>query len=307
MPSLFKRLNTRVHKKAAPSPKDPYPHISKSSTDPTDAWLTLGEIGDGAFGKVYRVKDRKSNLTAAAKIIPVNDDDLKEHYTEIDILSRASTDHIIKLHSAVLFNGKLWILLELCEGGALDDIIENIEHGLSEEQISACLFQTLQGLRYLHNELLVIHRDLKAGNLLITPDGLVKLADFGVSARLRKADERRNTFIGTPFWMAPEVINCETFKDEGYTMNCDVWSLGITLIELADMEPPHSEVNPARVTLRILKSDPPTLDRPKKWSKEFNDFLKKLLVKDAKRRQNINDVIEANHVFFKHHVQFAKK
>uniref|UniRef100_A0A673KTZ5 non-specific serine/threonine protein kinase n=1 Tax=Sinocyclocheilus rhinocerous TaxID=307959 RepID=A0A673KTZ5_9TELE len=201
----------------------------KRDVDPHQTWETMGELGDGAFGKVYK------------------------------------------------------ILIEYCPGGALDDIMLELERGLTEQQISEVCCQSLQALSYLHQHH-IIHRDLKAGNILLTMDGQVKLADFGVSAKNDNTIQKRSTFIGTPYWMAPEVIMCETSKDNPYTTKADIWSLGITLIEAAEMEPPHHSLNPMRVLLKITKSPPPTLSNPRQWSSHFQDFLRRTLQKNPESR-----------------------
>ncbi|KAI4813922.1 hypothetical protein KUCAC02_003143 [Chaenocephalus aceratus] len=149
----------------------------------------------------------------------------------------------------------------------------------------------LEALTYLHS-MKIIHRDLKAGNILLMLDGDIKMADFGVSAKNTKTLQRRDSFIGTPYWMAPEVVMCETMKDAPYDYKADVWSLGITLIELAQIEPPHHELNPMRVLLKIAKSEPPTLEQPHKWSQDFKDFLKKSLDKNPETRPTVTQLIE---------------
>uniref|UniRef100_A0A672LLU4 non-specific serine/threonine protein kinase n=1 Tax=Sinocyclocheilus grahami TaxID=75366 RepID=A0A672LLU4_SINGR len=166
-----------------------------------------------------------------------------------------------------------------------------LERPLTEPQIRVVCKQTLDALQYLHDGK-VIHRDLKAGNILLTLDGDVKLADFGVSAKNTKTIQRRDSFIGTPYWMAPEVVMCETFKDRPYDYKADIWSLGVTLIELAQIEPPNHEMNPMRVLLKIAKADPPTLQQPSKWSPEFNDFLKHSLDKNVDNRWSTAQLLQ---------------
>lgn len=175
------------------------------------------------------------------------------------------------------------MLIEYCDGGALDSIMVELEKPLNEPQIAYICKYMVEGLQFLHKNR-VIHRDLKAGNVLLTMEGGVKLADFGVSAKNKHTLQKHDTFIGTPYWMAPELVLCETFRDNPYDFKVDIWSLGITLIEFAQMEPPNSEMSPMRVLLKIQKSEPPKLDQPSKWSKEFNDFLAKSLVKDPQSR-----------------------
>uniref|UniRef100_A0A673ZY20 non-specific serine/threonine protein kinase n=1 Tax=Salmo trutta TaxID=8032 RepID=A0A673ZY20_SALTR len=213
-----------------------YEHVHRD-INPNDQWEIIGELGDGAFGKVYK------------------------------------------------------IMIEFCPGGAVDATMLELDRGLMEPQIQVICRQTLEALVYLHS-IKIIHRDLKAGNILLTLEGDIKLADFGVSAKNTKTLQRRDSFIGTPYWMAPEVVMCETMKDAPYDYKADIWSLGITLIELAQIEPPHHELNPMRVLLKIAKSEPPTLEQPNKWSQEFKDFLKKSLDKNPESRPNAAQLLE---------------
>ncbi|XP_049324323.1 serine/threonine-protein kinase 10 isoform X1 [Astyanax mexicanus] len=260
-----------------------YEHL-KRDVDPRESWETLGELGDGAFGKVYKAQNRVSGVMGAVKVMEVrSEEQLEDYITEINILAECRHAHIISLLEAVYFEGWLWILIEFCPGGALDDIMLELERGLTEQQISEVCCQTLQALSYLHQHHM-IHRDLKAGNILLTMEGHIKLADFGVSAKNDNTLQRRATFIGTPYWMAPEVIMCETSKDTPYSSKADIWSLGITLIEAAEMEPPHHSLNPMRVLLKITKSPPPTLTHPRRWSSHFQDFLRRALQKNPESR-----------------------
>ncbi|XP_067254142.1 STE20-like serine/threonine-protein kinase [Chanodichthys erythropterus] len=256
----------------------------KRDVDPHQMWETLGELGDGAFGKVYKAQNQTTGVLGAVKVIEVrSEEQLDDYMTEIDILAACRHANIITLLDAIFFEGWLWILIEYCPGGALDDIMLELERGLTEQQISEVCCQTLQALSYLHQHH-IIHRDLKAGNILLTMDGQVKLADFGVSAKNDNTLQKRSTFIGTPYWMAPEVIMCETSKDNPYSSKADIWSLGITLIEAAEMEPPHHSLNPMRVLLKITKSPPPTLSNPRQWSSHFQDFLRRTLQKNPEAR-----------------------
>ncbi|XP_052464353.1 serine/threonine-protein kinase 10 [Carassius gibelio] len=256
----------------------------KRDVDPHQMWETLGELGDGAFGKVFKAHNQTTGVLAAVKVIEVrSEEQLDDFITEIDILASCRHANIISLMDAIFFEAWLWILIEYCPGGALDDIMLELERGLTEQQISEVCCQSLQALSYLHQHH-IIHRDLKAGNILLTMDGQVKLADFGVSAKNDNTFQKRSTFIGTPYWMAPEVIMCETSKDNPYTTKADIWSLGITLIEAAEMEPPHHSLNPMRVLLKITKSPPPTLSNPRQWSSHFQDFLRRTLQKNPESR-----------------------
>ena len=187
-------------------------------------------------------------------------------------------------------------LVEWCEGGALDAGMLEIESALSEQQIRVVGRHTAEALTFLHSRL-VIHRDVKAGNLLLTNEGVIKLADFGVSVQNDNREEKRTTFIGTPYWMAPEVVMCETFKDVPYDSKCDVWSFGITMIELAQMEPPHHDMNPVRVLLKIPKADPPALESPEKWSRDFHTIIKLCMKKNPEARSTAGELCQ--HAFFK--------
>lgn len=162
----------------------------------------------------------------------------------------------------------------------MDNIIVDLDRGLNEPQISFIIRETLEALKYLHDYLQVVHRDIKASNILLTETGHVKLADFGVSTKISPPSRHCHTFIGTPYWMSPEVIQCETNDEIGYDFKADVWSLGITCIELAERDPPHNLMPPNRVLLKILKSDPPTFKHPDTWSDDFNEFLSKCLIRD---------------------------
>uniref|UniRef100_UPI003AABE6B2 STE20-like serine/threonine-protein kinase isoform X3 n=1 Tax=Centroberyx gerrardi TaxID=166262 RepID=UPI003AABE6B2 len=273
----------KIFKLGPDKKKKQYEHVHRD-VNPEEIWEIIGELGDGAFGKVYKAQNKQNGTLAAAKVIDTKtEEELEDYMVEIDILASCDHHYIVKLLDAFYFEGKLWILIEFCAGGAVDAIMLELERPLTEPQIRVVCKQTLEALAYLH-ENKVIHRDLKAGNILLSLDGDVKLADFGVSAKNTKTLQRRDSFIGTPYWMAPEVVMCETSKDRPYDFKADIWSLGVTLIELAQIEPPNHEMNPMRVLLKIAKSEPPTLMHPSRWSPEFNDFLRKALDKNVDNR-----------------------
>uniref|UniRef100_A0A672GIY6 non-specific serine/threonine protein kinase n=1 Tax=Salarias fasciatus TaxID=181472 RepID=A0A672GIY6_SALFA len=260
-----------------------YEHVHRD-INPNDLWEIVGELGDGAFGKVYKARNKDTGVLAAAKVIETKcEEELEDYMVEIDILAKCDHRYIVKLLDAFYHDNKLWIMIEFCPGGAVDATMLELDRGLTEPQIKVVCRQMLEALVYLHS-MKIIHRDLKAGNILLMLDGDIKLADFGVSAKNTKTLQRRDSFIGTPYWMAPEVVMCETMKDAPYDYKADIWSLGITLIELAQIEPPHHELNPMRVLLKIAKSEPPTLEQQHKWSLEFKDFLKKVLDKNPESR-----------------------
>ncbi|XP_010791133.1 serine/threonine-protein kinase 10 [Notothenia coriiceps] len=268
-----------------------YEHVHRD-INPNDLWEIIGELGDGAFGKVYKARNKETGVLAAAKLIETKcEEELEDYIVEIDILAKCDHRYIVKLLDAFYHDNKLWIMIEFCPGGAVDATMLELDRGLTEPQIKVVCRQMLEALTYLHS-MKIIHRDLKAGNILLMLDGDIKMADFGVSAKNTKTLQRRDSFIGTPYWMAPEVVMCETMKDAPYDYKADVWSLGITLIELAQIEPPHHELNPMRVLLKIAKSEPPTLEQPHKWSQDFKDFLKKSLDKNPETRPTVTQLIE---------------
>jgi mitogen-activated protein kinase kinase kinase kinase 3 len=186
--------------------------------------------------------------------------------------------------------------MEFCGGGSLQDIY-HITGGLNELQIAYVCGETLKGLDYLHNKSL-IHRDIKGANILLTSEGHVKLADFGIAAQISATLGKRKSFIGTPYWMAPEVAAVDK-KGIGYDFKCDIWAVGITAIELAETQPPMFDLHPMRALYLMTKSNfrPPTLSRKGKWSKEFHDFLKVTLIKDPRRRPIASEVLQ--HFFVK--------
>ncbi|XP_012529038.1 serine/threonine-protein kinase 10 isoform X2 [Monomorium pharaonis] len=272
----------------------------KMDCNPEEFWEMIGELGDGAFGKVYKAQHKQSNQLAAAKMCALEgEDDLSDFMIEIDILSECKHPNIVELREAYFIDGKLWMLIEYCDGGAVDSIMVELEKALTEIQIAYICQHMTKGLAFLHKSK-VVHRDLKAGNVLLTMAGGVKIADFGVSAKNKHTLQKHDTFIGTPYWMAPEVVLCETFRDNPYDFKVDIWSLGITLIEFAQMEPPNHEMSPMRVLLKIQKGDPPKLDQPGKWSKEFNDFIAKALIKDPTSRPTADDLLK--HPFISRHL-----
>ncbi|CAE1313377.1 SLK [Acanthosepion pharaonis] len=269
----------------------------KRDVDPNVSWDIIGELGDGAFGKVYKAQNKESGEYAALKQVEIKtEEDLEDFTVEIEILYDCQHKNVVGLHEAYFYGDMLWMFIEFCGGGALDTIMLDLEKPLTEEQIRYVCHEMCQALDFLHNSK-IIHRDLKAGNVLLTMDGQVKLADFGVSAKNTKTNQRRDSFIGTPYWMAPEVILCEAIKDSPYNYKADIWSLGITLIEFAQIEPPNNDMHPMRVLIKIQKSDPPTLDHPSRWSNLFSNFISRCLVKDPELRPTAAELLE--HPFIK--------
>ncbi|KAM5282412.1 myosin-IIIa isoform 2-T2 [Hipposideros larvatus] len=268
--------------------------------DPSDTWEITETIGKGTYGKVFKVLNKKNGQKAAVKILdPIHDID-EEIEAEYSIL-KALSDHpnVVKFYGMYFkkdkINGdKLWLVLELCNGGSVTDLVKGfLKKGkrMNEPIIAYILREALMGLQHLHNNK-TIHRDIKGNNILLTTEGGVKLVDFGVSAQLTSTWHRRNTSVGTPFWMAPEVIACEQQLDTTYDARCDTWSLGITAIELGDGDPPLADLHPMRALFKIPRNPPPKLRQPEIWSAEFNDFISKCLTKDYEKRPTVSDLLQ---------------
>uniref|UniRef100_A0A670JD63 non-specific serine/threonine protein kinase n=1 Tax=Podarcis muralis TaxID=64176 RepID=A0A670JD63_PODMU len=278
--------------------------IFDSFPDPSDTWEIVETIGKGTYGKVFKVFNKKNGSKAAVKILdPVHDID-EEIEAEYNIL-KALSDHpnVVKFYGLyykkdVKDGDQLWLVLELCNGGSVTDLVKGfLKRGerMSEVIIAFILHEALMGLQHLH-ENKTIHRDIKGNNILLTTEGGVKLVDFGVSAQLTSSRLRRNTSVGTPFWMAPEVIACEQQLDSSYDARCDAWSLGITAIELGDGDPPLADLHPMRALFKIPRNPPPTLRQPEIWSSEFNDFISKCLTKDYEKRPTVSDLLQHDFV-----------
>ncbi|XP_053352624.1 myosin-IIIb isoform X2 [Clarias gariepinus] len=272
---------------------------------PSNDWDIVETIGEGTYGKVYKVINKKDGSQAAVKVLdPVNDVD-EEIEAEYNILrSLSNHPNVVKFlgmfYKADEFTGgQLWLVLELCNGGSVTELIKGLlmrGKRLEEPVISYILCGALLGLQHLHSNR-IIHRDVKGNNILLTTDGGVKLVDFGVSAQLSSARLRRNTSVGTPFWMAPEVIACEQQLDYSYDARCDVWSLGITAIELAEGDPPLAEMHPIKALFKIPRNPSPTLRHADQWCRSFSHFIAQCLIKDFEARPSVTHLLE--HPFIK--------
>eukprot|EP00490_Sorites_sp_Unknown_P012850 CAMPEP_0114658026 /NCGR_PEP_ID=MMETSP0191-20121206/14975_1 /TAXON_ID=126664 /ORGANISM="Sorites sp." /LENGTH=432 /DNA_ID=CAMNT_0001878915 /DNA_START=16 /DNA_END=1315 /DNA_ORIENTATION=+ len=251
-------------------------------------------LGKGTYGTVYKGIDTETGMSVAIKIIDLDstNDDIEDIMKEIVALRDCDSKYVTKYYSSFNIGPELWIVMEYLGGGCVADFLDTkLGIGISEEYIAIILREIVYGLSYIHS-MKKIHRDIKAGNILLSSKGDVKLADFGVVGQLSDSINKRMTLIGSPYWMAPEVI-----MQDSYDMCADIWSLGITAIEMAMGKPPYSDYPPYPAMLKITRDDPPTLPNDN-FSKKFRDFVSKCLTKDVTKRATINELKQ--HKFITH-------
>ncbi|CAG8499343.1 24369_t:CDS:10, partial [Cetraspora pellucida] len=262
-----------------------------SPGDPTALYSKIRKVGQGASGSVYVAKSLSSNAKVAIKQMDLSHQPRKELIVnEILVMKESQHPNIVNyLDSFLVKSNELWVVMEYMEGGALTDVIDN--NTLEEDQIAAICFETCKGLQHLHGQN-IIHRDIKSDNVLLDAFGHVKITDFGFCAKLTDQKNKRATMVGTPYWMAPEVV-----KQKEYGAKVDIWSLGIMAIEMIENEPPYLDEEPLKALYLIATNGTPTLKKPEKLSRELKSFLAVCLCVDVKSRATSLELLE--HDFLK--------
>ncbi|XP_077953465.1 mitogen-activated protein kinase kinase kinase kinase 4 isoform X14 [Gasterosteus aculeatus] len=269
-----------------------------SLRDPAGIFELVEVVGNGTYGQVYKGRHVKTGQLAAIKVMDVTEDEEEEIKLEINMLKKYSHHRNIATYYGAFIkksppghDDQLWLVMEFCGAGSITDLVKNTKgNQLKEDWIAYISREILRGLAHLHAHH-VIHRDIKGQNVLLTENAEVKLVDFGVSAQLDRTVGRRNTFIGTPYWMAPEVIACDENPDATYDYRSDLWSCGITAIEMAEGAPPLCDMHPMRALFLIPRNPPPRL-KSKKWSKKFFSFIEGCLVKNYTQRPPTDQLLK---------------
>mmetsp|Transcript_1643 Transcript_1643/g.1987 ORF Transcript_1643/g.1987 Transcript_1643/m.1987 type:complete len:410 (+) Transcript_1643:145-1374(+) len=256
--------------------------------NPEQMYKKLEKLGEGAGGIVFKIEDKKSKEISAVKISPK----AELHYIESEIAIHAMSKHknIVNYKATYLWKNDVWIVMDLVDAGCLTDYLgESCPDTWTEACIAYVVRGCLEALHYMHSKHL-LHRDIKSDNILVGKDGTVKVADFGFAVGLTTDKKKTKSTVGTPYWMAPEVI-----EGKEYDSRCDIWSLGITAIELVNGEPPHMDKSTLEALLDIITFPSPTPDTPEIYSTEFLEFLAQTLVKDANERPAGGELL--NHKF----------
>ena len=256
--------------------------------DPLELFDFEEKLGVGAYAAVYRARQRDTGLDVAIKLLRLEEDTAAALRREIDVLKRCRSAQVVSYYGTCSLPGQLWVLTELCRCGSLRDIMRRTLETLNEAQLAFVAAETLKGLCYLHARG-IVHHDIKAGNILLTEDGQPKLADFGVAQQLRSADQVvvAHTYIGSPLYMSPEVL-----RRGAYTAKTDVWSLGITVIELAEGAPPNADIRSFDALLAAHERAPPRLSATAAtWPPTLHDFVARCLVVNPDTRDRPVDLL----------------
>jgi len=257
--------------------------------DPTEVFQLVRIVGLGSFASVYMCREKKSDKIKAIKFLKLQSkgNEIRNLVNEINILKESlECPFVVDYFGCYMKDDVLMMVMEYCYCSLADILKFCPEVPLKEIQIAAVCAAVVKGLAYMHSNG-ISHRDIKPGNILLTEEGEIKIADFGISVKLRHDRDRMKTFAGSPYWCAPEVIT-----NDSYDKKVDVWSLGIVAIEMAETKPPHWKMDPYQVIFHVPKQPSPKLQDPKKWSNEFNDFIEKCVKKDPKDRLNSKDFLQ---------------
>ncbi|TPX58360.1 hypothetical protein PhCBS80983_g03181 [Powellomyces hirtus] len=272
----------------APPPAALHPSVISEAVGES-LFLKLERIGKGSFGEVYKGLNRQTNEIVAIKVLDLDtdDDEITDVQKEITMLSHCDSEYITRYHGSYLNDTKLWVIMDYAAGGSMRSILKS--GPIDEKYIAIIAREVLHALVYLHKYAAIIHRDIKAANILLTDDGKVKLCDFGVAGQITMSVLRRNSFVGTPYWMAPEII-----RRAQYDYKADIWSLGITIIELATGNPPFADQDPRKAIFLIPRTRPARLEG--KFSAALREFLALCLKEEPEERPSADELLRTKFI-----------
>jgi serine/threonine kinase 3 len=253
-------------------------------------------IGEGGFGSVYEMEHLPSGARLAGKSVK-QEEMTKQNKNalakEIDLLRKVTSPYTVNYYGTIMWEDNPMILMQFCNRGSLRDIMDSKKITFSENQISVIMHDILMALNFLHNKHHILHRDIKAANILVTSNADIMLSDFGISRQFDASKTMQTvSCIGTPYWMAPEILN-----DDKYTFPADIWSTGITAVELAEGQPPYSELSYTKALIEISTRGFPGFKKGSKYTKDFVDFVNKCIDKDPKTRAKPEELLQ--HPFIK--------
>ncbi|KND03827.1 STE/STE20/YSK protein kinase [Spizellomyces punctatus DAOM BR117] len=270
---------------------DMFPRNSSSAGPDSGAslFVKLERIGKGSFGEVFKGLNRQTGELVAIKVLDLDteDDEIIDVQKEITMLSHCDSEYITRYHGSYLNETKLWVIMDYAAGGSIRAILRS--GPIDEKYIAVIAREVLYALVYLHQSAAIIHRDIKAANILLTDEGKVKLCDFGVAGQITMSCLRRNSFVGTPYWMAPEII-----KRAQYDFKADIWSLGITIIELATGNPPFADQDPRKAIFLIPRTRPAKLEG--KFSAALKEFIALCLKEEPEERPSAEDLLRTKFI-----------